>query len=108
MVPYQWFKSKSEELNSVQNSIRDVVNSLLPIELLNGYLPKKSTGEIITYTILTTDTIINHGLNRDYVGYLVIDRNASAIVYTSPTASLKNRQLILRASATVTVKLFLF
>ena len=55
------------------------------------------------------DNIVNHGLGRSVQGWTVVDKNANADVWQSTaTNNFKDKQILLRASAAVTVKLYIF
>lgn len=57
----------------------------------------------------TSDTYVEHGLGRESQGYIVTKRNGSGVVYTSTTTNSRPKlELILRASASVTVDLYIF
>lgn len=56
-----------------------------------------------------SDNKITHGLGRDYLGFIVINKNANADVWLSSTTNnFKKNQILLSASATVTVDLWIF
>lgn len=55
------------------------------------------------------DNTINHGLDRKVQGWTIVSKNAQADLWESPTVNkLPNKQIILRTSNAVTVKLYLF
>ena len=89
-------------LNRIQDSVEDFAVSII-FPSINGI-------SIVRNVILTTaDKNVNHLLNRSYLGYLVINRNANATVFTSLTTNNnQNLFIILKASATVTVDLMFF
>jgi hypothetical protein len=54
-----------------------------------------------------TDTAVDHGLGREPLGWMVVDANAAATYYQGSTTNAHpDRTLFLRASATVTVDLW--
>lgn len=66
-------------------------------------------GNFIDATINSSDTIIDHKLNRKYKGWVVVDMNAAEKVYRSSTANTNPaRQIILKSSGTVSVTLYIF
>jgi hypothetical protein len=75
---------------------------------LSSQIPIKNS-VTIEALITTSDTIINHGLGRIPVGYLVIDRNSGETVFTSSTDNRSpDNQLILKATGSVTAKVLVF
>jgi len=95
--------SQDRVFNDVQESVDKLVKALNTSKIIFGVLKKD--------VILTTgsDNFVNHGLNRVPQGYLVTDRNANAVIYTSATVnSLTDRQIILNCSANVTVDFWFF
>lgn len=102
MIPH--FKkvySSDFEVNKLQSNAEEVLNALTTSPFVNGIF--------VTATIGTGDTVIQHKLQRDYQGWVVTDIDASSTIYRSPTVNNnKNRQLILIASATANVTLYIF
>jgi 5-methylcytosine-specific restriction endonuclease McrBC GTP-binding regulatory subunit McrB len=102
MIPH--FKkvySQDYEINKVQSNVEDTFNYVTSSAFMNGiFLP---------VTINTTDTVIQHLLNRTYQGWLITNINIPAIVYQSPTVNNnKDRQIILIASIQANVTLYIF
>lgn len=62
-------------------------------------------GVEIETTINTTDTVINHKLQKKPEGYLVLDKNTNANIWT---ISSNNETITLRASSIVSVKIWVF
>lgn len=91
-----------KQLSSVQEQI---IEWSLPISanaLLDGAIIKN-------ISLSTNDTLVAHGLDRSYVGYIVIDRNANAVVYTSTSANPDaTRFIVLKASASCVVSIYVF
>lgn len=67
-------------------------------------------GRLISNVVLTTGVnTINHGLQRNLVGYIVTLKNANITIYDSQSTNQKsNLFLILNASAPATVSLYVF
>jgi hypothetical protein len=67
-------------------------------------------GQLVTGVLIaTTDTVVRTGLDRKALGFIIVNANAGASVFLSPTANqVPNNTLILRASAQVTVDLWVF
>lgn len=91
------------ELSKVQDNVSEAFSQLFQKNpILNGVF-------ISDVSLSTSDLEINHGLGRDYQGYLVVELHGNATVYTSPTANPRPQdQIILRASTTVTAKIYVF
>lgn len=90
------------DLNRFQDAVQEEFRNYERLQILGGVFIKG-------VAIGTGDTAVGHGLGREYLGYLVVDRNANATVYTSTTTNhLPERNLILKASSAVTVTLYVF
>jgi hypothetical protein len=94
--------SKIESVAMLSNSIKRVVDWLQKLPF--------STYQILDMTLTTTKIKIPHSLKRTPKGFLVLDRDANAVVYQVRGADDgPNAQYIsLISSATVTVKIMLF
>ena len=69
--------------------------------LLNGVLVEKR--------VETTDTIVNHGLGRTYLGYIAVECDSAAILFSSPTANERKESFaLLRASTGANFKIYFF
>ena len=89
------------EVNKLQSNSEEVFNALTTSPFISGIF--------VTVTVNTTDTYIEHKLQRDYSGWTITDIDANAVVYRSPTANnSRSRVLILRASTPTTVTLYIF
>ncbi len=65
-------------------------------------------GRLVEDVVLTTGSnTVNHLLARNYQGWLIVDRNAAATVYSTPS-TMPDKTLILVASAPITLKLWVF
>lgn len=89
-------------LTRFQDNIADVFSYLLG-QPLNDY------NIVSSLTLGASDTLVNHGLGRRIIGYIIINRNANETVYTSATSN-SNPELfvILKASGTVIVDILFF
>lgn len=67
-------------------------------------------GTIVQLSLLSgQDNIVNHGLDREVQGWTVIDKDQDSNVWKSSTVNkIKNKQIILRVSANVSVKIYFF
>lgn len=94
--------SSTNELGRVQ----DFANK--QISQISNQIPIKNASTV-TVNVLTTDTVVQHGLGRVPNGYLIIDRDGAGVVFTSPSSNPSpESQLILRASVAVNVKVMVF
>jgi len=107
MNPFKKIVPKDKDLFEVQSNVDEVMESLRKVKIIDSVIKTSTVTSPIVIT--TSDTIVNHGLNRPYQGYIITDRNANAVVYTSATVNnTKNLFIILKASATVTVNILFF
>ena len=90
------------KVDKLQTNIRTAISPLLSLPFADGV--HKTDVELGT-----SDTLVNHGLGRNFVGYIVTKQNADTSVYVSTTSNdFPDTQIILKAGATVTVDLFCF
>lgn len=90
-----------DALNRVQDRIKQVTDALVANQLLEGRL--------LTVTLAAgAFTPVSHGLGRRPTGYLVVRRNANAVLWDQDDAADANAFLYLQPSATVTVTLWVF
>lgn len=75
--------------------------------LLNPLL--QNINIVSNISISTADNHITHGLNRPFVGWIVIRNNANITVYESTTANnLTSAIIILKASGSGTISILFF
>jgi hypothetical protein len=96
-TPFLTVASQDEELNRVQSNLRAALDPVSRDLLLNRLQ--------LTADITTSDTTIQHSLGRVPAGWIVIDKNANADIWR---VSLTNTTIVLRASASVKAKIFIF
>ena len=90
-----------DALNRVQDRIKQVTDALVANQLLEGRL--------LTVTLTAgAFTPVSHGLGRRPTGYIVVRRNANAVLWDRADAADANAFLYLQPSATVTVTLWVF
>lgn len=90
-------------LTQVQDNVDLVFNQLQISPFQNGVFV------VVGLSAGGVDNVVNHGLEREVQGWIVVDKNAQADIWLSPTTNnLKTKQILLRASAIVTVKLYIF
>lgn len=94
--------SKIESITQLSSHIKRVVDWLQKLPF--------STYQIFEMTLTTTKIKVPHSLKRVPRGFLVLDRNANAVVYQSRSADdgPSAQYISLVSSATVTVKIMLF
>jgi hypothetical protein len=103
-------KMESAETQNLQDNVFKYVKQLNPI-VLDGILLEKITsgGNQIDITIGTATTLVPHGLGRKIQGWQVVDTLADARIWRDSTSTADlARFLPLRASASVTIKLWVF
>lgn len=96
---FRRFNFKDDLLARLQDNIGESLDSLLPVELLNGVRHE-------SFTVGTGDTVLNHLLGRLPRGWIIIAvyGSANSIWETGRNTS----SLTLRASASVRVDLWVF
>ena len=91
------------ELQKVQDSVVSAFQTLGMNYMINGELLKDITLQS------GVDNQVQHKLSRVPNGFFIVDKNAAADVWQSTTANkIKDRILLLRSSATVTINLWVF
>ena len=91
------------ELQKVQDSVASAFQTLGMNYMVNGELLKDITLQS------GVDNQVQHKLSRVPNGFFVVDKNATADVWQSTTANkIKDRILLLRSSASVTINLWVF
>lgn len=104
MVPFVITKSATPEIQELVNSLIRVFNSIDTNPLLNN--PRIAKTNVFTSGV---DLVINHKLNRIPIGYIPINLNAAAIIFTSSTLNnMTKTQVILQANANVTADILFF
>ncbi len=94
--------SDDYQLSKVQDNVSEALNAL-PFD----YPIIK--GNFVQTQINTSDTAVNHKLSKPITGFIVVRRDANALIWESSTQNSRPQdQVILRASASVNVTLFFF
>ena len=93
--------SDNSELAKVQENIDVALKPVLDAAIISGILVKQVS------LLSTQDNIIDHKLGREYRGYIVVDKNANANIWTAST-KFKQSQLVLATSIDVVVSLWVF
>ncbi len=98
MKPFRKFYiQNNEDLNRVQDTVQATFNSLEADAFLSR-IP-------ITANIAAAPTTIVHNLGRTPIGWVIIDKNVTCDVWR---ISMTRENIILEASAPVTIKFYLF
>lgn len=102
MIRPKQIQTSDDETRRLQESLTEALVRLQTSNpLLNGVFVEK--------VIATTDTTVQHSLGYEPTGFLVVGRDADATVWKSSTANSRPQdRLILKATATVTVTLYVF
>ena len=101
-VNFTQLYSENQEVNRLQSHIKTTLNPLLQLPISDGILLKDQD-------IATTDTRVNHGLGREYEGFIVTKVNANAVIYESTTANpSKDLYILLKAGSTATADIYFF
>lgn len=115
---FDTLKSGDNALDRVQLNISKALDPVLAVVLLDGRLVEDEvvSGQLVEIVLTTTPKNVAHGLGRKYRGWFIVDKNANADVWVDPPTGVPlvdpnpDRALFVRldASATVTVKLWVF
>lgn len=102
MISLKKINTKDYELSKVQDGLADGFKTLFKMNpILGGVFKSAAIG--------TGDTIVQHGLGRELVGWMIVGQNAASTIYeSSSTNNFKDSQIILKASGTVTAKFYFF
>lgn len=102
MITFKKVRTEDFELSRIQDNIDETLRSLSVSSPIVG-------GVFVTATIGTADTPVNHTLGRAYLGWIVCDKSGVGDVYRSSTTNPRPKdQIILKSTASVTVKLLVF
>ena len=94
------FKDKS--LGKFQRKFKELIDKLVKIEILNGLLIQD-----ISIVGGGPGIALKHKLDRDWIGYIVVNQNIASDITTINTNN-RNISLNLRASQNVTFDLWVF
>lgn len=103
---FKYIQSTSPEVNKVQDNLRNYLLQLNKLTLSGNLLDKTGEDPIV---IGTTTTLVPHGLGRRIMGWHLVDIQGDARVWRDDTST-ANEELFLplKASASVTIKLWVF
>ena len=90
--------TSNKELQRLQDNVSNAISELLRVPLLDGL--------VLTQTFTApTDTVIEHKLQREPLGWIVIGKNATSDVWE---VSKDQRFITLRTNQNVTVTFWIF
>jgi hypothetical protein len=102
-VIFKKINTDNYDLQKVQDSVAAAFQTLGVNFVVNGELVKGITLQS------GVDNKVEHKLGRVPNGFFIADKNANADVWQSTTVNnIKDRLLLLRSSATVTINLWVF
>lgn len=96
LKPLKSLQDLPQPLGRIFGFIKDWTNQIQALFL---------SGNSFDVQINTTDTIINHGLGIVPNGWIILDKQGNSNVWR---VSWTDKQIILRASAQVTIKLWVY
>lgn len=100
---FKKFVSDNSEITEVQRNVAEVLEPIIQANLLDGLL--------IEDVELTSgqDNVVPHLLNRVPQGWIIVRKNADSRVWENVSGNrLKNANLLLQCSSSVTVSLWVF
>lgn len=124
--PFKTINFKDYEVNRFQASVAEIFNSIRANQFLVGNFidsikdenPSSATfGKSVPIILGTTKTKVPHGLKRNPIGYFILFQNQPAMIYRPDPVTDQEKKdeerenaiyLPLKASAAVTVKLWVF
>ena len=107
---FKLIQSGDEDIQKVQSNLRSFFNQFNGVILSGNLLEKIGTpGNLVDIVIQTTTTLVPHGLGRSFSGWHLVDIQGDARVWRDTSSTADNERFLpLRASAQVTVKLWVF
>ena len=101
-IPFTQLSTGSAATDQVQGYIATALDPLLQ-------LPFASGNKVEDVEITTSDTIVDHGLEVEPEGWIILKQNAAQVIYESATVNdFPETTVILKAGGTVTADLFFF
>ena len=99
---YRSTQVKSRELKLMQDAVAKVFRGITDIAILQGRL-------VEDYSLASGDNTIEHKLDREVRGYLIVKATASINVYDKQASnSTPTRTLVLNSSAAATASIWIF
>jgi len=94
-------RQESEEVDRIQDQLKQNFDNLSDVSFLTGSFKKN-------VSLINGVTNVEHGLNKQYQGYIVTRITADTNVWETATNTLKDKYIILNASAAATVDIWFF
>lgn len=94
-------RTADAELQQLQDNVYEVVRPWEGVPMLSGLL-------LQDVVLGATATDVPHGLGRRPVGWFIVRRNGTAIVYEPSVSAIPDRFLKLQATATIVCTLWVF
>jgi hypothetical protein len=92
---------KDYDLSRFQSNVDKVFDKIKTFSITNG--------NIVSATINTTDTDVEHKLGREFQGWIVINKDGLGDIYQSQTVnSFKNVRIVLKSSVQVNADIYIF
>lgn len=101
LTPFRKVKVTDDSVRNLQDAIAQIFNQVLKKQIIDGVMIEGLT--ITSGTPLS----INHGLDTLVRGWILVRKNSNSNVWESVSAT-PTKTLILNASATVTISLWVF
>ena len=99
--PYKKIFTPNYDIQKVQVYAEETFNKIIASPFMNG--------NFISVKIEVTDTLISHLLQRKYMGWVIVDQDAPAVVYTSSTTNnYPEKLIILKATVSCNTKIYFF
>lgn len=99
---FKKINTENYELETIQSNASATFDSITSNPLLNGIILKD-------IALISGDTTINHKLNKNLSGWMIIGQTAAADIFDKQSSNnLKNRTLVLNSSAICTVSIYVF
>ena len=103
ILGFKKIRTSNPELMRVQDEVEQILNPLAKLEILDGHLLRD-----ISITA-GTPLVVNHGLARPVIGWVVVRKNANADIWDSQdTNRIVGRTLVLNSDANVQLSLYVF
>jgi len=94
--------NNDQDFQQLQSNIEAAFLHIISKEIFGGSLKKD-------IAITTADTFIDHPLDREPNGWIIVRKNANADIWESSTINtFKERIIILKSDATVTASIWFF
>jgi hypothetical protein len=97
------------KINKLQDNVNTYLDQLKSPILTGALLTKTLGNDPVDIVIGTTRTLVSHGLQRNYQGFIVVDKTGNANIWRDATyTDNADKYIPLISSTSVTVKLWVF